>query len=78
MENSIIRNFLICTLKRPNKKGLRCIWHEALLGSVRNAYKIIGRLRVRKLLRRPRHSCEDNIKITVEKIAYLHVVDMNL
>jgi len=44
-------------------------WHEARIGEMRNEYNILfGKLKRKRLLGRPRHRREDNIRIDLRKI----------
>jgi len=42
--------------------------HYALMGEMRNAYKIMVRKPERRPLRRPRHRWEDNIRMEIREI----------
>jgi hypothetical protein len=52
-------------------KSRRMSWvgHVVCMGDMRNAYKIlVGKSEVKIPLRRPRHKCEDNIKMDIMEV----------
>jgi hypothetical protein len=52
-------------------KFWRVVWNVACMGEMRNALKIfIGKPEGKRLLRRPRHRCEDNNRLHLRETGW--------
>jgi hypothetical protein len=55
-------------------RKIRWLEHVACMGEMRSAYKIlVGKPEGRRLLRRPRHRGDDNIKLDLREIRMVDV-----
>jgi hypothetical protein len=50
---------------------MRWAWHVDRMGAKNNAYRIfVGKLEVKRLLRKPRHRWVDNIKLDLREVGW--------
>jgi hypothetical protein len=63
-------------LRVIKSRRLRWAGHVARMGEGRGAYRIlVGRPEGRKPLGRPRRRCEDNIKMDLQEVGWVHGLD---
>jgi hypothetical protein len=70
---SALRSFITCTLLSRILKARRMRWagDVSSMGEKRNAHRIlVGRPEGKRPLERPRHRCEDNIKMDLREIRW--------